>query len=244
MTRLTRDEHLEQLVRELNEREERSGAPELGLASVPEGNPLERLLVEMTQRGASDLLLIAGNPPILRVGGRLAANGSGRARRRRRGRTLPRLHRTAHSHEDRGRRRRGLLASPGERSERRRAAGTAFPRQRAPSARHAGRGDPVAADRSADARAAESSAVARRDGETDPRSGARLRADRRRQDHDARGDGGRAQSHRGAACRDHRRPDRVRAPQQQVGHRAGRSGTRRSVVCVRRSARPCGRIPT
>ena len=71
MTRLTRDEHLEQLVRELNERDERSGAPELPPASVPEGNPLERLLVEMTQRGASDLLLIAGNPPILRVGGRL-----------------------------------------------------------------------------------------------------------------------------------------------------------------------------
>jgi twitching motility protein PilT len=38
---------------------------------VPEGNPLERLLIEMAQRGASDLLLIGGNPPILRVGGRL-----------------------------------------------------------------------------------------------------------------------------------------------------------------------------
>ena len=39
--------------------------------AVPEGNPLERMLSEMTQRGASDLLLIAGNPPILRLGGRL-----------------------------------------------------------------------------------------------------------------------------------------------------------------------------
>jgi twitching motility protein PilT len=38
---------------------------------VPEGNPLEHLLREMTQRGASDLLIIAGNPPITRLGGRL-----------------------------------------------------------------------------------------------------------------------------------------------------------------------------
>jgi twitching motility protein PilT len=71
MTRLTRDEQLEQLVRELNERGERSGDVEPPLTNVPEGNPLERLLIDMTRRGASDLLLIAGNPPILRVGGRL-----------------------------------------------------------------------------------------------------------------------------------------------------------------------------
>jgi twitching motility protein PilT len=74
MTRLLPDPDLEQLVRELNDSDDDasprsvlSAAPE-----VPEGNPLERMLIEMTQRGASDLLLIAGNPPIMRIGGRLA----------------------------------------------------------------------------------------------------------------------------------------------------------------------------
>lgn len=77
MTRLKRDEELEQLVRELNEggevrRNERPLAP----ASVPEGNPIERLLIEVAQRGASDLLLVSGNPPVMRIGGRLAAAGA------------------------------------------------------------------------------------------------------------------------------------------------------------------------
>jgi twitching motility protein PilT len=71
MGRLTRDEELEQLVRELNEKNERRPVLQTAPQAVPEGNPLERLLVEMTQRGASDLLLIAGNPPIVRFGGRL-----------------------------------------------------------------------------------------------------------------------------------------------------------------------------
>jgi twitching motility protein PilT len=68
MTRLLPDPDLDQLVRELNETDD--AHPRVP-AAVPEGNPLERLLIEMTQRGASDLLLIAGNPPIMRVGGRL-----------------------------------------------------------------------------------------------------------------------------------------------------------------------------
>src|SRR5438874_6815936 len=74
MTRLVPDPDLEQLVRALNDEtppqqeELQQQAPQ----SLPEGNPLERLLIEMTQRGASDLLLIAGNPPIMRIGGRLA----------------------------------------------------------------------------------------------------------------------------------------------------------------------------
>jgi twitching motility protein PilT len=72
MGRLTRDEELDQLVRELNTggadgRKALQTAPQ----AVPEGNPLERMLLDMTQRGASDLLLIAGNPPIARLGGRL-----------------------------------------------------------------------------------------------------------------------------------------------------------------------------
>ena len=77
MTRLVPDPELEQLVRELNEREteaetaaeaERSPWP---AAQVPSGNPLEALLIDVARRGASDLLLISGSPPVFRVGGRL-----------------------------------------------------------------------------------------------------------------------------------------------------------------------------
>jgi twitching motility protein PilT len=73
MTRLLPDPELEQLVRELNERDagaeaERSAWPS---AQVPSGNPLEALLVDVARRGASDLLLITGSAPVFRVGGRL-----------------------------------------------------------------------------------------------------------------------------------------------------------------------------
>src|SRR4051812_11322511 len=73
MTRLLPDPELEQLVRELNEREaavegQRSEWP---TAQVPSGNPLEALLVEVARREASDLLLITGSAPVFRVGGRL-----------------------------------------------------------------------------------------------------------------------------------------------------------------------------
>ena len=73
MTRLVPDPELEQLVRELNERDaavegERSAWPS---AQVPSGNPLEALLIDVARRGASDLLLIAGSAPVFRVGGRL-----------------------------------------------------------------------------------------------------------------------------------------------------------------------------
>ena len=102
MARLTRDEELEQLVRQLNSERDAAApsaappasddaddaaetieamaeraplraveTPQLPPAQVPSGNPLERLLIEMAQRGASDLLLTAGSPPVFRVGGRL-----------------------------------------------------------------------------------------------------------------------------------------------------------------------------
>ena len=73
MGRLTRDEELDQLVHELNHQQgiDRAQALQSAPQAVPEGNPLEYLLREMTQRGASDMLLIAGNPPIARLGGRL-----------------------------------------------------------------------------------------------------------------------------------------------------------------------------
>ncbi|HEX9163209.1 MAG TPA: PilT/PilU family type 4a pilus ATPase [Thermoanaerobaculia bacterium] len=75
MPKLTPDPQLEELVRELNSTE-RKPALETGRgiappAVVPEGNALEQLLIEMAQRGASDLLVVAGAPPILRVNGML-----------------------------------------------------------------------------------------------------------------------------------------------------------------------------
>jgi twitching motility protein PilT len=81
MKRLARDPELEQLVRELNDtdaatNEERAVTP-WPAEAVGEGNPLERLLIEMAQRGASDLLIIAGLPPVFRVGGRLTRTADG-----------------------------------------------------------------------------------------------------------------------------------------------------------------------
>src|SRR5438876_4014115 len=77
MQKLIRDPDLDQLVKELNE----NGAPPTSEeptkmagwppAQVPVGNPLETLLIDMAQRGASDLLIVAGAPPIHRLGGRL-----------------------------------------------------------------------------------------------------------------------------------------------------------------------------
>ncbi|HEX8172177.1 MAG TPA: PilT/PilU family type 4a pilus ATPase [Thermoanaerobaculia bacterium] len=80
MTKLIPDPQLEQLVRELNDaepaaNEERAAAALPGAwppASLPEGNALETLLIDMAQRGASDLLLVAGATPVFRIGGRLA----------------------------------------------------------------------------------------------------------------------------------------------------------------------------
>jgi len=82
MQKLIRNPELDELVQQLNRTE--GGAPaDDGEAQrpaaanswppshVPSGNPLEKLLIEMAQRGASDLLLVAGAPPILRLGGRL-----------------------------------------------------------------------------------------------------------------------------------------------------------------------------
>ena len=80
MGKLTRDPQLEALVRELNHSETPSETNEEGesstilpwpAASIPEGNALESLLIEMAQRGASDLLLVAGAPSVLRISGRL-----------------------------------------------------------------------------------------------------------------------------------------------------------------------------
>jgi twitching motility protein PilT len=73
MTKLIRDPQLDQLVKDLN----RSNAadPEPGTAwppaQVPSGVPIEPLLAEMARRGASDLLIVAGSPPIYRIDGRL-----------------------------------------------------------------------------------------------------------------------------------------------------------------------------
>ena len=83
MNKLIRDPELEQLVRSLNDtgappetgqpalEEQRPAAKSWPSSAVPEGNGLEPLLIEMAQRGASDLHLVAGAPPIFRIGGRL-----------------------------------------------------------------------------------------------------------------------------------------------------------------------------
>jgi twitching motility protein PilT len=92
--KLTRDPDLDQLVRDLNRSERRfpldagededdapgtAGAADTGAhdgaiwpaGTIASGEPLEKLLIEMAQRGASDLLIVAGAPPVFRVGGRL-----------------------------------------------------------------------------------------------------------------------------------------------------------------------------
>ncbi len=75
MTKLIRDPHLDELVKELNERdaEKEPAPPSWPPALIPSGNPIEALLIEMARRGASDLLIFAGTQPILRVAGRLVA---------------------------------------------------------------------------------------------------------------------------------------------------------------------------
>src|SRR5689334_20810676 len=80
MSRLTRDPELDQLVRSINQ----SPAGEAPAATLPPwpaadvapGNPLEPLLLEMAQRGASDLLIMADAPPIFREEG-LIMEGDG-----------------------------------------------------------------------------------------------------------------------------------------------------------------------
>jgi twitching motility protein PilT len=75
MTKLIRDPHLDELVKELNERdaEKVPAPPSWPPALIPSGNPIEALLTEVARRGASDLMIFAGTQPILRVGGRLVA---------------------------------------------------------------------------------------------------------------------------------------------------------------------------
>jgi twitching motility protein PilT len=76
MAKLTRDPGLEALVRELNDTEpvpDPTGAViSWPASSVPEGNALETLLIDVAQRGASDLLIVAGAPPVFRIAGRLS----------------------------------------------------------------------------------------------------------------------------------------------------------------------------
>jgi len=73
MSKLIRDPELQQLVKELNEDKPAPTAAPL-IEEPPAGgmsSALETLLIEMAQRGASDLLLLAGVAPVMRVGGRL-----------------------------------------------------------------------------------------------------------------------------------------------------------------------------
>jgi twitching motility protein PilT len=72
MTKLIRDPALDDLVEQLNRTDATATSASAEPSSiVPQGNPLEALLIEMAQRGASDLAIVAGNPPVFRVDGRL-----------------------------------------------------------------------------------------------------------------------------------------------------------------------------
>ena len=82
--KLIRDPQLDELVRELNQSMTPQNvaaemAPEAAAAqppaTVPEDSDLEPLLLDMAQRGASDLLLVAGSPAIFRVNGVLTKAG-------------------------------------------------------------------------------------------------------------------------------------------------------------------------
>jgi len=81
MAKLIRDPELDRLVEELNQVDEPDGLRPAAArgpgddwppAQVSTGNVLEAMLIEMARRGASDLHVIAGSPPVFRVGGRLA----------------------------------------------------------------------------------------------------------------------------------------------------------------------------
>ncbi len=77
-----RDDALDAMVRELNRSAGAGDAPEeppaadegtWPAAEVEAGDPLEHLLGEAVRREATDILLLSGMPPVLRVGGRLVA---------------------------------------------------------------------------------------------------------------------------------------------------------------------------
>ena len=81
MAKLVRDPEIERLIEELNQNDDADAPrPVAGPAARAEwppsqvrtGNALEAMLIEMARRGASDLHVIAGSPPVFRVGGRLA----------------------------------------------------------------------------------------------------------------------------------------------------------------------------
>jgi len=84
MTKRLINPELDELVRRMNrvdghdevvegEDPSASGLDPPSIRDVQGDEPLERLLVEMVQRKASDLLLIPGAPPVLRINGELAA---------------------------------------------------------------------------------------------------------------------------------------------------------------------------
>jgi len=81
MKKLMRDPDLDQLVEELNRTETPRpravdpstplGTPAAPPSTVPEGSAFETLLADMVERGASDLLIVAGSAPVFRINGRL-----------------------------------------------------------------------------------------------------------------------------------------------------------------------------
>lgn len=81
MSDFWRDAELNELVREINRSEDAGGRPKPARQVEPSVLPgdqtaLQLLLAEMVSRDASDLLLIAGTPPVLRIHGELVSLGS------------------------------------------------------------------------------------------------------------------------------------------------------------------------
>src|SRR5512135_1126670 len=85
MSDFMRDEELDALVRELNrtrpeggraarddEAPAVTGAPTVARRAVSDDDPLAAVLAQIVQREATDLLLVPGSPPVVRVAGRLA----------------------------------------------------------------------------------------------------------------------------------------------------------------------------
>lgn len=72
MSKLIRDPELDELVREINQEPSQSAVEPP--PTVGAGDRLEQLLIEMAQRGASDLVIVAGAPPVFRIAGALASS--------------------------------------------------------------------------------------------------------------------------------------------------------------------------
>ena len=193
-------------------------------------------IVEMIQRGASDLLLKGGRPPTIRdqrPAARAADAAAQAGGTQGAGRVAddtapdPRFH-----------------GRQGSRFRHRRSGDRPVPDQRLPAARFGGVRLPRHSLRSPDGARAAAAADPRRDRHEAARTGAGDRDHRQREVHGPRGDD---RSHQSPPPRQHhhdRRSDRVPASRPARQRVAARDRHRHAVVRRRRSSTCCARIPT